>query len=175
MNNLIEKITPTNEPSKLYQDLIVNLPIKLGLMLLTVAFITFILLIVMLGYKHTMSMNLYRIFSLPIVFGLGFCTLGIFQYYSSNTYEHNTIKTPVTTKDVKDLIHIDNNKLTIDPLTNKDTTLKYKNPNYDNNKKQIFKIEKDEFYENYKLIDQNNSEIKISKEEYEKLIKEGNK
>ena len=38
-------------------------------------------------------------------------------------------------------------------------------------KKQIFKIEKDEFYENYKLIDDNNSEIKISKEEYEELKK----
>lgn len=175
MNNLIEKITQTTEPSNLFQSLMVNLPIKLGLILLTVAFITFILLIVMLGYTHTMSMNLYRIFSLPIVFGLGFCTLGIFQYYNSNSYEHNTIKIPVTIKDVKDLIHIDNNKLTIDPLTNKNTNLKYKNPNYDNNKKQIFKIEKDEFYENYKLIDDNNSEIKISKEEYEELIKEGNK
>ena len=50
MNNLIEKITPTNEPSKLYQDLVVNLPIKLGLMLLAVALITLILLIVMLGF-----------------------------------------------------------------------------------------------------------------------------
>lgn len=175
MNNLIEKITPTTEPSKLYQDLIVNLPIKIGLMLLAVAVITFILLVVMLGYKHTMSMNLYRIFSLPIVFGLGFCVLGIYFNYNSNTYEHNEIKIPVTIKEVKELIHIDDNKLTIDPLTNKDTTLKYKNPNYDNNKKQIFKIEKDEFYENYKLIDQNNSEIKISKEEYEELIKEGDK
>ena len=95
--------------------------------------------------------------------------------YNSNTYEHNEIKIPVTIKEVKELIHIDDNKLTIDPLTNKDTTLKYKNPNYDNNKKQIFKIEKDEFYENYKLIDQNNSEIKISKEEYEELIKKGDK
>jgi hypothetical protein len=175
MNNLIEKITQTTEPSKLYQDLIVNLPIKLGLILLAVALITFILLIVMLGYTHTMGMNLYKMFSLPIVFGLGFCVLGIYFNYSSNSYEHNTIKTPVTIKDVKDLIHIDNNKLTIDPLTNKDNNLKYKNPNYDNNKKQIFKIEKDEFYENYKLIDENNSEIKITKEEYEELIKKGDK
>lgn len=175
MNNLIEKITQTTEPSNLFQSLMVNLPIKLGLTLLAVALITFILLIVMLGYTHTMNMNLYKMFSLPIVFGIGFCIIGIFHYYNSNTYEHNTIKTPVTIKDVKDLIHIDNNKLTIDPLTNKNTNLKYKNPNYDNNKKQIFKIEKDEFYENYKLIDDNNSEIKISKEEYEELIKEGNK
>ena len=175
MNNLIEKITQTTEPSNLFQNLMVNLPIKLGLMLLAVALITFILLIVMLGYTHTMNMNLYKMFSLPIVFGIGFCIIGIFQYYSSNSYEHNVIKTPVTIKDVKDLIHIDNNKLTIDPLTNKDATLKYKNPNYDNNKKQIFKIEKNEFYENYKLIDDNNSEIKISKEEYEELIKKGDK
>lgn len=175
MDKLIEKITPTNEPSNLFQSLMVNLPIKLGLTLLAVALITFIVLIVMLGYTHTMNMNIYKMFSLPIVFGIGFCIIGIFHYYNSNTYEHNEIKIPVTIKDVKDLIHIDNNKLTIDPLTNKDTTLKYKNPNYDNNKKQIFKIEKDEFYENYKLIDDNNSEIKITKEEYEELIKKGDK
>ena len=168
MDKLIEKITPTNEPSNLFQSLMVNLPIKLGLTLLAVALITFILLIVMLGYKHTMSMNLYKMFSLPIVFGIGFCIIGIFHYYNSNTYEHNEIKIPVTIKEVKELIHIDDNKLTIDPL-------KYKNPNYDNNKKQIFKIEKDEFYENYKLIDDNNSEIKITKEEYEELIKKGDK
>lgn len=174
MDNLIEKITYTSEPSQLYKSLIVNFPIKIGLMLLAVALITFILLIVMLGYKHTMSMNLYRIFSLPIVFGLGFCVLGIYFNYSSNSYEHNNIKTPVTIKDIKELIHIDNDKLTIDPLTNKDTNLKYKNPNYYNNKKQIFKIEKDEFYENYKLIDNNNNKINISKEEYEELIKKGN-
>ena len=122
-----------------------------------------------------MNMNLYKMFSLPIAFGIGFCIIGIFHYYNSNTYEHNEIKTPVTIKEMKELIHIDDNKLTIDPLINKDTTLKYKNPNYDNNKKQIFKIEKDEFYENYKLIDENNNEIKISKEEYEELTKKGNK
>lgn len=174
MNNLIEKITYTSEPSQLYKSLIVNFPIKIGLMLLAVTLITFILLIVMLGYKHTMSMNLYRIFSLPIVFGLGFCVLGIYFNYTSSSYEHNNIKTPVTIKDIKDLIHIDNDKLTIDPLTNKDTNLKYKNPNYDNNKKQIFKIEKDEFYENYKLIDNNNNKINISKEEYEELRKGDN-
>ena len=40
MNNLIEKITQTTEPSNLFQSLMVNLPIKLGLMLLAVALIT---------------------------------------------------------------------------------------------------------------------------------------
>ena len=86
MDKLIEKITPTTEPSNLFQSLMVNLPIKLGLMLLAVAVITFILLIVMLGYTHTMNMNLYKMFSLPIVFGIGFCTIQIHMNIMKSKY-----------------------------------------------------------------------------------------
>ena len=104
-------------------------------------------------------------------------SLSFLIYAMINVY-NNTNKTntqPVQINEIKDLIHIDDDKLTIDPLTNKSNNLKYTNSKYDKDKKQIFKItKKDEFYEKYKLVDYYNNEIIISKEEYEELTKDGN-
>ena len=92
-------------------------------------------------------------------------------------FEEQTVKL----SDIKELIHVEGNKLTIDPLTNKGKNYYYSNSRlhgigtYKNNKRQLFRIDHDDIFEKYKLVDEKNNEIKITKEEYEELTKDGDK
>lgn len=87
-------------------------------------------------------------------------------------FEERTVKL----SDIKELIHVEGNKLTIDPLTNKGKNYYYSDSDsYKNSKKQLFRIDHDDIFEKYKLIDENNNEIKLTKEDYEELTKEGEK
>ena len=64
--------------------------------------------------------------------------------------------------------------MTIDPLTNKGKNYYYSDSDsYKNNKKQLFRIDHDDIFEKYKLVDENNNEIKLTKEDYEELTKDG--
>lgn len=90
-------------------------------------------------------------------------------------FEEQTVKL----SDIKELIHVEGNKLTIDPLTNKGKNYYYNNSGlygpYKNNERQLFRIDHDDIFEKYKLVDEKNNEIKITKEEYEELTKDGDK
>lgn len=91
-------------------------------------------------------------------------------------YNHQFEEQTVQLKDIKELIHVEGNKLTIDPLTNKGKNYYYSDSDsYKNSKKQLFRIDHDDIFEKYKLIDENNNEIKLTKEDYEELTKEGEK
>lgn len=86
-------------------------------------------------------------------------------------YKHQFEEQTVQLKDIKELIHVEGNKLTIDPLTNKSKNYYYSSDLYKENEKQLFRIDHDDIFEEYQLIDKNNNKIKISKEEYEELRK----
>ena len=90
-------------------------------------------------------------------------------------FEEQTVKL----SDIKELIHVEGNKLTIDPLTNKGKNYYYNNTGlyglYKNDERQLFRIDHDDIFEKYKLVDEKNNEIKITKEEYEELTKDGDK
>ena len=91
-------------------------------------------------------------------------------------YNHQFEEQTVKLSDIKELIHVEGDKLTIDPLTNKSKNYYYSDSDvYRNNKKQLFKIDHDDIFEKYKLVDENNNEIKLTKEEYEELTKKGEK
>ena len=101
-------------------------------------------------------------------------------YITTNTkkvknYEQQFKEQTVQLKDIKELIHVEGDKLTIDPLTNKGKNYYYEKSGlyglYRNNEKQLFRIDHDDIFEEYKLVDKNNNKIKISKEEYEELKK----
>lgn len=93
-----------------------------------------------------------------------------FKNYN-NQFKEQTVKL----SDIKELIHVKGNKLTIDPLTNKGNNYYYNNSGlyglYKNNEKQLFRIDHDDVFEKYKLVDEKNNKIKITKEEYEELTK----
>lgn len=90
-------------------------------------------------------------------------------------YEQQFKEQTVQLKDIKELIHVEGDKLTIDPLTNKGKNYYYSNSGlyglYRNNEKQLFRIDHDDVFEEYQLVDKNNNKIRISKEEYEELMK----
>lgn len=92
-----------------------------------------------------------------------------FQTEKSKNYRHQFEEQTVKLSDIKELIHVDGDKLTIDPLTNKSKNYYYKFDNYKNNERQLFRIDHNDVFEEYKLVDKNNNKIKISKEEYEEL------
>lgn len=102
-------------------------------------------------------------------------------YIATNTdkvknYNHQFEKQTVQLKDIKELIHVDGDKLTIDPLTNKGKNYYYeKSKLYKNNERQLFRIDHNDIFEKYKLVDANNNEIKLTKEDYEELTKDGDK
>lgn len=70
--------------------------------------------------------------------------------------------------EIQNLIHVKDDKLTIDNLPE---YYKYTNDKYDKNTTQIFKIEHDTFFNTYKLIHKDNKITEITKEEYEELKK----
>lgn len=72
--------------------------------------------------------------------------------------------------EIQNLIHVKDDKLTIDNLPE---YYKYTNDKYDKNTTQTFKIEHDTFFNTYKLVHKDNKITEISKEEYEELIKKG--
>ena len=99
-----------------------------------------------------------------------------FKTEKVKNYNHQFEEQTVQLKDIKELIHVEGNKLTIDPLTNKGKNYYYSDSDsYKNSKKQLFRIDHDDIFEKYKLIDENNNEIKLTKEDYEELTKEGEK
>lgn len=95
-----------------------------------------------------------------------------FKTEKVKNYNHQFEEQTVQLSDIKELIHVEGNKLTIDPLTNKGKNYYYSDSDsYKNNKKQLFRIDHDDVFEEYQLVDKNNNKIKISKEEYEELRK----
>ena len=97
-----------------------------------------------------------------------------FKTEKVKNYNHQFEEQTVKLSDIKELIHVDGNKLTIDPLTNKGKNYYYSDSDsYKNNKKQLFRIDHDDIFEKYKLVDENNNEIKLTKEDYEELTKDG--
>lgn len=99
-----------------------------------------------------------------------------FKTEKVKNYNHQFEEQSVKLSDIKELIHVEGNKLTIDPLTNKGKNYYYSDSDsYKNSKKQLFKIDHDDVFEEYQLVDKNNNKIKISKEEYEELTKDGDK
>lgn len=65
--------------------------------------------------------------------------------------------------EVSDLISVDNDKVEIKPLTDKQS--KYFYHSLENDKTQIFKIEEDTFYKRMYLIDQNEHKSQLSEDE----------
>lgn len=99
-----------------------------------------------------------------------------FKTEKVKNYNHQFEEQSVKLSDIKELIHVEGNKLTIDPLTNKGKNYYYSDSDsYKNSKKQLFRIDHDDVFEEYQLVDKNNNKIKISKEEYEQLTKDGDK
>ena len=94
-----------------------------------------------------------------------------FETEKVKNYNHQFEVQTVKLSDIKELIHVEENKLTIDPLTNKGKNYYYSSDRYKDNEKQLFRIDHDDVFEEYQLVDKNNNKIKISKEEYEELRK----
>jgi hypothetical protein len=94
-----------------------------------------------------------------------------FKTEKVKNYNHQFEEQTVQLKDIKELIHVEGDKLTIDPLTNKSKNYYYSSDRYKKNEKQLFRIDHDDIFEKYKLVDEKNNEIKITKEDYEELRK----
>lgn len=92
--------------------------------------------------------------------------------YSNYPKEHYTNLKLTELNEIQNLIHVKDDKLTIDKLPE---YYKYIDDKYDKNETQIFKIEHDKFFDTYKLVHKDNKITEITKEEYEELIKKGEK
>lgn len=98
---------------------------------------------------------------------------GIILTFGYNNYpkENYTNLKLTELNEIQNLIHVKDDKLTIDNLPE---YYKYTNDKYDKNTTQTFKIEHDTFFNTYKLVHKDNKITEITKEEYEELRK-GNK
>ena len=89
--------------------------------------------------------------------------------YSNYPKENYTNLKLTELNEIQNLIHVKDDKLTIDSLPE---YYKYANDKYDKNETQTFKIEHDTFFNTYKLVHKDNKITEITKEAYEELIKE---
>lgn len=98
-------------------------------------------------------------------------TTGIILSIGYHNYpkEHYTDLKLTELNELQNLIHVKDDKLTIDTLPE---FYKYTNDKYDKNETQTFKIEHDKFFDSYKLVHKDNKITEITKEEYEELTKE---
>jgi len=92
--------------------------------------------------------------------------------YSNYPKENYTNLKLTELNEIQNLIHVKDDKLTIDSLPE---YYKYTNDKYDKNTIQTFKIEHDIFFDSYKLVHKDNKITEITKEEYEELTKKGDK
>lgn len=97
-------------------------------------------------------------------------TTGIILSIGYHNYpkEHYTNLKLTELNEIQNLIHVKDDKLTIDTLPE---YYRYTNDKYDKNTIQTFKIEHDIFFDTYKLIHKDNKITEITKEEYEELKK----
>lgn len=98
-------------------------------------------------------------------------TTGIILSIGYHNYpkEHYTNLKLTELNELQNLIHVKDDKLTIDNLPEH---YRYTNDKYDKNTTQTFKIEHDKFFDTYKLVQKDNKITEITKEEYEELTKE---
>ena len=88
-----------------------------------------------------------------------------------SAYQHITDKeTFITTSltEIKDAITVENDKVSIEPLTQFNSEYRYAGTR-NSDQKQIFKLEEDNFFEKYQLVDQNGNKLSIDSEEYKML------
>lgn len=85
-----------------------------------------------------------------------------------SAYQHITDKETFNTTsltEIKDAITVENDKVTIQPLSHDYRYVGTRN----SDQKQIFKLEEDNFFEKYQLVDQYGNKLSIDSEEYKML------
>lgn len=90
-------------------------------------------------------------------------TISAYQHITDKETYHVTSLT-----EIKDAITVENDKVTIAPLTQFNSEYRYAGTR-NSDQKQIFKLEEDNFYERYQLVDQNGNKLSIDSEEYKML------
>lgn len=88
-----------------------------------------------------------------------------------SAYQHITDKetyNPTSLTGIKDAITVENDKVSIAPLTQFNSEYRYAGTR-NSDQKQIFKLEEDNFFEKYQLVDQNGNKLSIDSEEYKML------
>ena len=88
-----------------------------------------------------------------------------------SAYQHLTDKETfnvTSLTEIKDAITVENDKVSIAPLTQFNSEYRYAGTRK-SDQKQIFKLEEDSFFEKYQLVDQNGNKLSIDSEEYKML------
>lgn len=91
-------------------------------------------------------------------------TIIAFNNLKSDREDYN----PTSLIEIKDAITIENDKVSIAPLTQFNSEYRYAGIR-NSNQKQIFKLEEDNFFEKYQLVDQLGNKLLIDSEEYKML------
>ena len=90
---------------------------------------------------------------------------------SISAYQHLTDKETfnvASLTEIKDAITVENDKVSIAPLTQFNSDYRYAGTR-NSDQKQIFKLEEDSFFEKYQLVDQSGNKLSIDSEEYKML------
>ena len=122
------------------------------------------------------SSNLLVVLFGPVVnLSIVIVALGLTFYSFSNiiNYSPEEVSRNASLTEVSDLITVDNDKVEIKSLTDKQS--KYFYYDLENDKTQIFKIEEDTFYNRMYLIDQNNHKSQLSEDEMDMIKSKRNK
>lgn len=90
-------------------------------------------------------------------------TISAYQHITDKEYYNATSLT-----EIKDAITVENDKVSIAPLTQFNSEYQYAGTR-NSDQKQIFKLEEDNFFEKYQLVDQNGNKLSIDSEEYKML------
>lgn len=90
----------------------------------------------------------------------------IMMFNSLRSDREDYVSTSLT--EIKDAITVENDKVTIQSLSRFEGKYKYID-DYKSDQKQIFKLEEDNFFERYQLVDQNSNKLSIDSEEYKML------
>ena len=88
-----------------------------------------------------------------------------------SAYQHLTDKETfnvTSLTEIKDAITVENDKVTIQSLSQFNSEYRYAGTR-NSDQKQIFKLEEDNFFEKYQLVDQNGNKLSIDSEEYKML------
>lgn len=102
---------------------------------------------------------------------IGFALYAFNSWHDTKDYENKEIIHPVSLTEIKDFIEVEGDKMIIEPVNRLPHNSKYflRSGAKDENRRPIFKIEEDQFYETMYLVSQNSEKFELDNDEIQMI------
>ena len=140
--------------------------ITLAIILLAISIFTIVIRLTIVKSRdidgYVITLNLIAI---------GFALYAFNSWHETKDYENKEVIHPVSLTEIKDFIEVEGDKMIIEPVNRLPHNSKYflRSGVKDENRRPIFKIEEDQFYETMSLVSQNGEKFELDNDEIQMI------